>query len=68
MILDFPDATAAELGELLWSSFMAARLCRENVSRAVEPQPQWRNQDADTKALWLAYAERLCVFYEPRER
>jgi hypothetical protein len=66
MILDFPDATAAELGEILWSSFIAVRLCREDLLRAVEPRPEWSNQDADTKALWLAYAERLRAFYQPR--
>jgi hypothetical protein len=68
MILDFRDATPAELGEILWSSFMAARLCREDHLRAVEPRPEWSNQDADTKALWQAYAERLRAFYQMRER
>jgi len=67
MILDFRDATPAELGEILWSSWMATRLCREDLLRAVEPRPEWSNQDADTKALWVAYAERLRAFYQPRE-
>jgi hypothetical protein len=65
MILDFADASSDELGEILWSSFIATRLCREDALRAVEPRPEWSNQDDDTKALWRAYAERLRAFYEP---
>jgi hypothetical protein len=66
MILDFADASPAELGEILWSSYMATRLCREDALRGAEPRPEWSNQDDDTKALWRAYAERLRAFYQPR--
>jgi hypothetical protein len=64
IVLNFADAAPEELGEILWVSFIATRLVREDALRAAEPRPEWSNQDDDTKALWRAYAERLRAFYE----
>lgn len=66
LILDFKDATPDELGEILWVSFMAARLVCETGLRVVEPRPEWDNQNDETKALWNYFAERLLALHGQR--
>jgi hypothetical protein len=63
MTLDFEDATADELGELLWASFISARLAAEPALREQQPRPEWDNQDDGTKALWHDTARRLIALY-----
>ena len=63
LILDFNDATPDDLGEILWSSFIAAQLVRQPELREVTPRPEWSNQDDATKALWGDFARRLVALH-----
>lgn len=63
MTLSFVDVNTDELGEVLWSSFMSARLVHEQELRETTPRPEWNNQDAATKELWNYFAARLIALY-----
>jgi hypothetical protein len=58
LTLNFQDATPDELGEILWTSFISARLVREPAPRELTPRPEWDVQDDETKALWNYFAKR----------
>jgi hypothetical protein len=61
--LNFSDAPSDQLGEILWDSFISARLAAEPALREQKPRPEWANQDDDTKALWRSFAQRLIALY-----
>jgi hypothetical protein len=63
MTLNFGDASPDDLGEILWASFISARLAAEPELREQTPRPEWHNQDDATKALWRGFAQRLLALY-----